>query len=259
MNAAKLNEAQLQELVQSWAARLAAAPDDGLSLRYAEAYAAAAEGLRQARRASSVQTPLHDSRFLNADVSTFREAAAEVALTAPTNSSTLSTRDSTLAPMPAVVTAVPPAPTLSRASPWAAAPPVPGSSVNPRLDQTALALTPTPAADHEDVDSTAPIPILSPRPALPFVPGEATPPPSGRAALRSPPVGSGTADISSFVPRDLFPFSGNTRSSSPPGPPPTTGEPVSTGRRLMYFDPQTGLPLAHPVWVDSPPDPKDSK
>ncbi|EYF08190.1 putative exported protein [Chondromyces apiculatus DSM 436] len=129
-------------------------------------------------------------------------------------------------------------------SPWAARP----ASVQPTF-------TPAP-------------PVLPPPPSPPFQPPVIVTPvppplgaPSSLAALRD------TADISGSVPRQPLPFvqAKSTPASSPPSPallqtplPPV--EPTQApppGKRLMRFDPQTGQPLATPIWVDAPPPPKD--
>jgi hypothetical protein len=116
--------------------------------------------------------------------------------------------------------------------------------------------------------------------------------PAARPASPEAPAGSGTADITSLVPRDALPFVHGAGTAGPPAvatPAPASPEaPAGSGTedisafvprgampfaqsaaaapqdaaaahprlRLIRFDPQTGQPLAEPRWVEIPPEPQ---
>lgn len=264
-----LDDASYRSLVDGWRARFDRDESGSLAERFAGAYAAArAGGRREEPRSSAPENPI-DPRFLNAAALAFREEAAKVALEPMPGD----------APPPIALSPV----ILSAPVASAPEPPPPAIIAAPPVE--------TYAEKRARFAGTMEIGHLVPRDAVPFVPAAGVQRPIDPPPAPAPPrVPTGTADISAFIPRDLLPFPGSPPPPAPPPPsagdrpsppfpgtadisafiprpatpfaaPPTAqAAPEAPPRkRLIRFDPQTGLPLPAPIWVDLPPEPDGGK
>ena len=244
---AGLDEDGYRHLVDAWRGRIDGDDTRALGERFACAYASRRAALHEARRRQqggeaprSVEAP----RFLDAGVQSFREEAAGVG------------RE----------------PLRDAAPPLRGAPEAPPVREAPSPPFALPQVVPV----HPTLAGTADISAFVPRVALPFTmaPARALPPmpaPGGdRATAVLPPEPSPqqggtrgphpfamTADISAAVARAATPFPVAPAAVAPTAvPPPAEAAPR---RRLIRFDPQTGLPLPALMWVDLPPEPGRTK
>lgn len=253
LSAAELDDARLGSMLEAWRIRLEGDEKGELAEKYAAAYSARGAAIHGARaRATSGEAERVDPRFLTQEALGFREEAARVG------------REPLAESMPNPVSPGPRAePSGVFVAPVPPLAPTPPSSALPPAAPRGM---PSYVRPSERLAGTADISSVVRSGALPFARDAGAEAPRAQRAAPSPSpnavrIGSGTEDISSFVPRHLLPFSGN--GTPPPAggaPPAATSAPLPApgGRpkRMIRFDPQTGQPLPAPIWVDIPEEPK---
>lgn len=227
--ASGLDEDGYRNLVDTWRTRFDRDPTGSLAARFAEVYDARRAAMLEARRREACgEKDAADLRFLNTDVQSFREQAATVAREPAVEAPPPALPPSQV-PLVSPAIAEPITP-IAQALPTYAISPPPPPPIAP----------PTPMMATPPVAARRPAPTLAiridriedpPGESMPFTPSST---PSLPEASSPPPprLPTGTADISSIIPRDLFPFPAES-SRPPPAPPPPPPPPQSPAPPAM--------------------------